>query len=86
MELLTNPIIISILGSLIAVVLIYVEAQMSNKNAILDNKDYIKYLIIISLILYGTIYLVNNKHVLSGGGGVSNITNTREIFVGSPDF
>lgn len=85
MEFLTNPFIISILGSLIAVLLIYMEAQMSNKGSILENKDYIKYFIIISLILYASIYLLNNKTILQVGSGRMSI-NSKEIFVGTPDF
>ena len=80
MDFLTNPIIISILGSLIAVMLIYIDSQMSNKQSVHDNKDYIKYFAIISLIIYGATYLLNKRNIQSGG------TASRDIFVGNPDF
>lgn len=81
MDFLTNPIIISILGSLIVLVFMYSNNQMFKENSIVDSKDYIKYFVIISLIIYGSIYLINKKPLLTGGGSIQ-----KDIFVGNPDF
>ena len=77
-----NPILISILGGLVAIVLIYLESKISNKTVTLDKMDYLKYLIIISIIIYGCIYLLTNKKLLQTGGNNTN----KEIFTGTPDF
>ena len=81
MDLLSNPIIISILGSLLAVIFIYANNQLFKEDNVIDSKDYIKYLVIISLIIYGSIYLINKKPILTGGNSVQ-----KAIFVGNPDF
>ena len=81
MDLLSNPIIISIVGSLLAVLFIYANNKLFKEDAVLDSKDYIKYLVIISLIIYGSIYLINKKPILTGGNNIQ-----KEIFVGNPDF
>jgi len=81
MDLLTNPIIISIFGALVAVLIIYANNQLVKDDKVLDSKDYIKYLVVISLIIYGCLYLINKKPLLTGGGSIP-----KEIFVGTPDF
>ena len=82
MDFLTNPVIISIVGSLIIVVFIYANNKILKEDSIPDSKDYIKYLVIISLIIYGSIYVINKKPILTGGS--SSIQ--KDIFVGNPDF
>ena len=81
MDFLSNPIIISILGGVLAVVIIYANNQLFKEDTVPDSKDYIKYLVIISLIIYGCLYLINKKPILTGGGSIP-----KEIFVGTPDF
>lgn len=71
---LNNNIFLSILAGFIACCLLWLEKTMTNQQHI-DKKEIIKIFIIVSVLMYGILYLKGNKNV-----------NDMEIYTGNPNF
>lgn len=74
-----NSILVSLLAGLIASGIIYMENSY-NSNEEIDKSKYVKYLIMITLLSYGSIHIANNDAV------VASIKKTPEILTGTPSF
>ena len=74
-----NSILVSLLAGVIASGIIYMENSY-NSNEEIDKSKYVKYMIMITLLSYGSIQVANNDLV------VASIKRTPEILTGTPSF
>ena len=74
-----NSILISLLAGLIASGIIYMENSY-NSNEEIDKSKYVKYLIMITVLAYGSIQIAGNDSV------AASMKKTPEILTGTPSF
>lgn len=85
MSILKNPIILSLLGSLLAILILYVNNKITKESH--KKTDYIKLFFLVFIILFMTlqIFIFN---IENGGSGISFESNNVNIEMrgGNPEF
>lgn len=89
LNILEEPITLSILGGLISLLFLYIHNKISKKEN--DKIEYLKvfFLVFIIVFLIIQIFIYNkdgNSNLMSGGGYSSKIGENFEIRSGQPDF
>ena len=84
MSILKNPIVLSILGSLLAVLVLYINNKVSKETH--KKTDYLKLFFLVFIILFITLQIfIFNVENQSGGSFDSRNVNV-EMRGGNPDF
>ena len=79
-----NIILLSVITSVLCCLFIYINNEYINKTTI-SKIEYMKYLIVFSIINYLAFWYLSNTNTKLIGGS-SNKETIQEIFTGNPDF
>ena len=80
-KLIDNKICLSIISGIVSVICLYINSKIENKK--INNINYVKMFLLVTLIVFITHNLVNNSN-LKGGG--SNILEDIDIDIDDPNF